>query len=708
MRSTRFSLPLFSALLLAVIAWDAAPARADETMPDVVGRPEAAAVRALERRGLNVEVVTIAGHPAGVVASQDPAAGEPVSADDEVEIHVGVRITINTTVPTVVGMTEQEAFDALDETYFLEVEYVRGRREGRVKAQEPAAGSTLPFRGVLRLRVVRNVSEVPALVGRVQGEAVALLEEAGLVPRITYVRRGPGRAGLVLSQLPRAGAEIVPGGAVELTVRGERPAGGRRRSVRVPDLRGLSMRDAEAMLFGLGLTPHNHLVRSPGTPAWRVLSQEVAPGTVVREGTDIGFNVAKPASTPSRIRVPMLYGKKAGEAGELMNHMGLGLTALPTPSGLPPGTVIWQSRSPGSLVAAGHEITVRIAQRPPPGWRPARTRVPQLDNRSPGSAIVALLSTGLNWKLRRDTGPNEDVNRVFRQEPAAGTRVDEGSTVTFYLPLRATMPELAGRTRLGALQRLTNAGLQGLAGLRGLVGTGPTEVVWQQYPAGKVLARGSLVRFRYKHRPLVGALVRVPRVVGLTSAQADAKLKAEGFRVRLRALHSGFGNTVVVSQTPSAGSVLPPGTRVTVSYRYVDGGGPWGTMVRMPRVIGLELDVARARLRALGFRVQSTRSGPHNPFYKTRVVAQSPLATTMLVRGSTVRISYQYVPSGTVAGRTTVPHVVGLRVDRAIERLRNARLNVRVNGVGSHVRSQSRPAGTVVPRGSTVTLHVRF
>lgn len=700
---------LVLAVALGGLLAAAPPALADHTMPDVVGFRADDAVRALEALGANVRVVTVAGVPAGQVSWQDPAPGQPLETGGEAELHVGVRVIIDTLVPNVVGRREEQVVEALDQVYFLVTQYVRGapHMDGRVSAQVPAAGASLPYRGEFRLQVVRNAVEVPFVVGLPEAEARAKIEEAGLLASVSYLRSDAAVRGTVISQLPREGATTLPGGVVELQVAGRgRPGSGHGRA-RVPDLSGLGMHEAEGLVFSLGLTPHVHVERAPGQPDWTVVSQEVPPGRALRLGADVGFTVAKPGAMPARLRTPYLYGLGESDALELLTHLGLTASVTRVVSGLPAGTVFGQTPTPGTLAAAGLTMQVRVAQAPPRGWRPSAVLVPDVTRMDAGRARMTLLASGLGWIQRRGTGSAFEVDRVYRQSPEAGQRVRPGTDVTFYLPLRATVPDLAGKTRLQALEALQAAGLQGLATRVGPDTAGISEVVWQQYPAGKVLARGSLVRFRYKQVAPPSPLTAVPDVVGRTKEQARAMLEGAGFRATLRALSIGLGTTEVVSQTPAAGALRPAGFPVVASYRYVSLPVP---LVRVPRVIGMERDGARRTLQGQGFGVTLVRQGPTLLLGgSTEVIAQNPMAGSLVARGTTITVTWRYklvpAPSPT---RVRVPSVVGMRVDRAVDRLRSAGLNVTVSGVGTRVRSQSPVAGSLVLRGTSVRIKLRL
>ena len=119
---------------------------------------------------------------------------------------------------------------------------------------------------------------------------------------------------------------------------------------------------------------------------------------------------------------------------------------------------------------------------------------------------------------------------------------------------------------------------------------------------------------------------------------------------------------------------------------------------------------AESQLTALGFRVRHTRMGGGIVgASRTEVVAQTPLAGNALPAGSLIRLTHRVVPVGGPPGvQVSVPNVVGVRLDKALDRLRRVGLSIRTSGLGAFVRHQSIPAGTPVPRGTTVTIRLGF
>lgn len=93
----------------------------------------------------------------------------------------------------------------------------------------------------------------------------------------------------------------------------------------------------------------------------------------------------------------------------------------------------------------------------------------------------------------------------------------------------------------------------------------------------------------------------LPRVLGLTEAQARSKLTELGFRPRLdgERQNDTFSRGTVIWQDPSPGTVLPPNSAV----QLVVSAGP--SLVAVPDVIGFNLPQATKIFSAAGVRVGS-------------------------------------------------------------------------------------------------------
>jgi len=117
-------------------------------VPAVVGMTEAGATAALQEAGLKVSVnyVYTSQYPAGTVVDQSPMGGAAVKEGTVVYITVSKGVRPKAVVPNVVGMTEEQARQALQaEGFSCRVVYVPKNEslKGIVVSQFPGAGTEL-------------------------------------------------------------------------------------------------------------------------------------------------------------------------------------------------------------------------------------------------------------------------------------------------------------------------------------------------------------------------------------------------------------------------------------------------------------------------------------------------------------------------------------------------------------------------------------
>ena len=154
-------------------------------------------------------------------------------------------------------------------------------------------------------------------------------------------------------------------------------------------------------------------------------------------------------------------------------------------------------------------------------------------------------------------------------------------------------------------------------------------VIGQKPAAGAALKKGQRVRLVVSRGLLHPA---VASVVGKTSSEAAAALRAESFVPRALSQHSpAVAPGLVIRQRPAAGSPLLRGRRV----RYWVSSGP--PKVSVPDVVGLGEGGATDSLKAAGFSVavDTTVGFGHFP---GDVVKQDPSAGSRALQGSQVTI----------------------------------------------------------------------
>ncbi len=216
-------------------------------VPDLVDRPEAAAIAALIEAGLvpgtRSEVASdsiVAGH----VISSDPAAASEVAPGSAVAYVVSTG-PAPVAVPDLVDRPEAAAIAAL-----IEAGLVPGTRSeaasdsivaGHVISSDPAAASEVAPGSAVAYVVSTGPAPVavPDLVDRPEAAAIAALIEAGLVPGTRSEAASDSIvAGHVISSDPAAASEVAPGSAVAYVVStGPAP-------VDTPDFIGMSLEAA--------------------------------------------------------------------------------------------------------------------------------------------------------------------------------------------------------------------------------------------------------------------------------------------------------------------------------------------------------------------------------------------------------------------------------------------------------------------------------
>lgn len=222
-------------------------------------------------------------------------------------------------VPDVVGRSEREAGQLI-----RAARLVLGERKtepsqdqvGRVIAQEPAAGTEVPFGSAVSLTIgAPQRVTVPSVVGQPQADAETTLKENRL--EVGKIKLRPHeQVGVVLEQSPKAGQVVDPGTDVDLVVGRKDTEDGER--ISVPDVRSLKLEQAQEILANAKLKQGN-ITRRAGTDDGTVLDQSPAPGTLVVPEASVNLVVSSRARL-SRNQIVARFEKDR-------EFEGLGLTA---------------------------------------------------------------------------------------------------------------------------------------------------------------------------------------------------------------------------------------------------------------------------------------------------------------------------------------------------------------------------------------------
>ncbi|MFB4293545.1 Stk1 family PASTA domain-containing Ser/Thr kinase [Nonomuraea sp. ATR24] len=188
--------------------------------------------------------------------------------------------------------------------------------------------------------------------------------------------------------------------------------------------------------------------------------------------------------------------------------------------------------------------------------------VPELVSTEQEYAEAQVKSAKLTPKVVEEFSAEFDKGTVIKTDPAAGTKVDEGATVTLYVSKgteKVAVPDgLVGMSIDEANQMLSELGLKGVVEPR--ASTKAQGKVFQTDPkAGAEVEKGGTVKLFIPKE-----LATVPSVLGMTEQEAKALLESEGFKVKSVPQPSEQAAGTVIQQNPGEGAKLAPRMTVTI------------------------------------------------------------------------------------------------------------------------------------------------
>ncbi len=230
--------------------------------------------------------------------------------------------------------------------------------------------------------------------------------------------------------------------------------------------------------------------------------------------------------------------------------------------------------------------------------------------------------------------PNKaPVGQVLEQDPIGGTKADQGSSVTITYSTglgKATVPnDLAGKTVGAARKELKARGFKSVDTASRHSSTVDAGKVISTDPAGGTLAnRGQTITLNVSTGENV---VAVPSVVGQQAADAQSAITAAGLNVKTKQQSSSDPAGQVLSQSPSGGTNVKPGSTVTI---VVSSG-----VVLVPNVVGETADQARSDLSGSGFsNINTVKQTTSDESQDGLVIKQAPPAGTKSSTSGSVTI----------------------------------------------------------------------
>jgi beta-lactam-binding protein with PASTA domain len=466
-------------------------------VPNVIGSSLSAAQAALSAGNLvsgAMSSQSSASVAPGLVMAQSPGAGASVLPGSSVALTVSSGPTLYT-VPNVLGAAPAQALQAL-QAVNLTAGTILPRSSasvaiGVVMGQAPAAGTRLMAGSAVNLIVSTGPAPVavPNVVGSSLSAAQAALSASKLASGTVSLQASTlVAAGLVMAQSPGAGASVLPGSSVALTVSSGPPP------ATVPSLAGKTQGAATAALSAAGLVVGQvTTATSPSAAAGLVIGQSVAAGASMPAGSAVNLVVSSGApnvAVPSVIGATLAAATSAIEGKDLV----VGAQSTQASSTVAAGKVISQSPSAGASVAAHSAVNVVLSSGP----APVQVSVPALEGLAESAATTALTKAGLAaGAVTSQASASVAAGKILSQSPAAGTKAAKGSSVSLVMstgPALVTTPKVVGLTKAAAIAALQSAG-ESLGAVTTAANSLPSGEVISQTPAANTQeAKGTAVR----------------------------------------------------------------------------------------------------------------------------------------------------------------------------------------------------------------------
>ncbi|MBI4171651.1 MAG: PASTA domain-containing protein, partial [Actinobacteria bacterium] len=268
------------------------------------------------------------------------------------------------------------------------------------------------------------------------------------------------------------------------------------------------------------------------------------------------------------VAVPDVEGLRQSKAVEQIIDAGLvPAVRRVTHDTVEEGLVIEQDPKAGERIDKGNAVTLIVSQ----GKR--KTPVPEVRGKSRDDAVQAIADAGLKARVV-EVNSDKEEGTVTAQEPRAGESVEEGAVVRINVskgPKQVEVPNVVGLPYDSAVTVLGAAGFDVSKNEVSSNDAAAGFVVGQD-PDGRVPApKGSTVTLQVSTGPSSSA---VPDVSNLDETSASETLESAGFKVRVKTEDTTDPalDGVVVSQDPPAGTVVEPGSRVTIFVgRFLSG-----------------------------------------------------------------------------------------------------------------------------------------
>jgi eukaryotic-like serine/threonine-protein kinase len=223
----------------------------------------------------------------------------------------------------------------------------------------------------------------------------------------------------------------------------------------VPDVVNLPEAVAAQSLNNRGFEVEIDRVTNPDVERGRVAAQDPRPNTEADEGSTVTLTVSE---GPGEATVPAVAGMRQEEAERAVRDAGFRPEVEREFSDdVDEGRVIEASPPGGTSIEVGSTVTLRVSR------GPQAVAVPDVTGQSEDDARSALEGAGLTVASNDQESEDVEPGTVLAQDPAAGERVQPGSTVTITVatePPPVEIPDVIGEQSDAAEAALDDAGFE--------------------------------------------------------------------------------------------------------------------------------------------------------------------------------------------------------------------------------------------------------
>ncbi|MFL6037978.1 MAG: PASTA domain-containing protein [Gaiellaceae bacterium] len=342
----------------------------------------------------------------------------------------------------------------------------------------------------------------------------------------------------------------------------------------------------------------------------------------------------------NKATVPNVVGLKSQVAAQRIHDENLKVTPVTGQSKRPPDVVFAQAPGAGTQLDEEQTVTISISS--------GRQAVPDVTGLQEQEAAQRLDDAGFQSEVHRGASTRPQ-GVVISQTPVAGVTADAGTIVKLAVSSGerpVLVPQVVGQTQGSAVNAVTAKGLQPV--LQNVPSAQPAGTVVAQKPkAGTEVDKGAKVTLNISTgtgpatttttttATTASSSVKVPKVTGLSEAQALRDLNGAGLPATVVFQNSSQSAGQVLAQSPAASASAQRGSHVRITVSNGPNPQPAETV---PNVVGQDQATATNHLQSAGFRVVVLNRPASNASQNGVVIEQQPHAGASIPGNSLVAL----------------------------------------------------------------------